>query len=69
MKAAENKARTSSRKKASKKFKKQSTLSTCPVGGAGWCAYPFSIKSLEKRLKTKAAQKTKEPALVAARLR
>ena len=31
-------------------------LSTCPVGGAGWCPYPFSPEQLERRLKAKAME-------------
>jgi hypothetical protein len=43
------------KKKPSKSTKKKSTtgLSTCPINGAGWCAYPFSAKQLERRMKTK----------------
>ena len=26
-------------------------LNTCPIGNAGWCAYPFSVDQLQKRLK------------------
>lgn len=43
------------RKPATKpKTKTADALSICPVGGAGWCPYPFSIKQLKKRLKAKA---------------
>jgi len=28
-----------------------SALSICPVNGAGWCPYPFSVAQLKKRLK------------------
>ncbi|MBI5174757.1 MAG: hypothetical protein SFV17_19145 [Candidatus Obscuribacter sp.] len=38
-------------------------LATCPVNGAGWCPYPFSIAQLKKRLKAK--QLEKEQALLA----
>ena len=31
-------------------------LSMCPVDGAGWCPYPFSVAQLKKRLKAKAQQ-------------
>lgn len=41
--------KTTRRKSAVKKS--DSALSICPVGGAGWCPYPFSAKQLEKRLK------------------
>jgi len=41
------------KKKPVKRRKKGSVMS-CPVNGAGWCAYPFSLAQLEKRLKEKA---------------
>ena len=31
-------------------------LSMCPVDGAGWCPYPFSVAQLKKRLKARAQQ-------------
>jgi hypothetical protein len=40
-----------------KKSKKSSALAMCPIGSAGWCAYPFSVDQLEKRLK----KPTEEP--------
>ena len=43
----------SSRKRAAKKIG-TAALATCPVGGAGWCPYPFSLAQLEKHLKLKA---------------
>jgi len=43
----------SAKKKTAKK-RKRSSLLACPVNGAGWCPYPFSIEQLEKRLKEKA---------------
>jgi len=46
-------SQTSAKKKTAKKRKRASLLS-CPVNGAGWCPYPFSIEQLEKRLKEKA---------------
>lgn len=47
---------TTTKKKVSKKSSKPSMaiLATCPTNGAGWCAFPFSPKQLEKRMKTKA---------------
>jgi hypothetical protein len=41
------------RKKTSRTSKKESAtvLATCPVGSAGWCAYPFSVRQLQKRMK------------------
>jgi hypothetical protein len=51
--ATRTKAKTATKnsKRASK------ALSTCPVNGAGWCPYPFSVEQLERRLKEKAAAK------------
>jgi len=43
----------SARKRASKKLG-TAVLATCPVGGAGWCPYPFSLAQLERHLKLKA---------------
>lgn len=45
------------KKKPAKSAKKvtASALSTCPVNGAGWCPYPFSVKQLERRMKAKQA--------------
>ena len=61
---------TSTRKKATaKKTRKELVLSTCPIGGAGWCAYPFSVTKLEKRLKAKSAKAEKQPVLAGARSR
>jgi len=37
----------------STKKKKTTSMSTCPINGAGWCAYPFSVKQLERRMKAK----------------
>lgn len=45
--------------KAQKTTRKKTTadpLSMCPVDGAGWCPYPFSVAQLKKRLKAKAQQ-------------
>ncbi len=49
-------------KKASKtgkhrKSKKNAVLAMCPIGSAGWCAYPFSVDQLQKRIK----KATEEP--------
>ncbi len=41
--------KTATRKKA--KRTASSALSICPVNGAGWCPYPFSVSQLKKRLK------------------
>lgn len=66
-----------------KKKSPYEALSLCPVDGAGWCPYPFSIAQLKRRLKAKAAaleaaaksesaenkarKKTKQPAAKASR--
>ena len=47
----QTKAQSSSRAK-----KTADPLSMCPVDGAGWCPYPFSVAQLKKRLKAKAQQ-------------
>ena len=49
--ATRTKAKTSA--KNSKRANK--ALSICPVNGAGWCPYPFSVEQLERRLREKAA--------------
>jgi hypothetical protein len=54
-----HKKRTSKSSKASKS-KKANALATCPVNGAGWCPYPFSVEQLERRIKARAeAEKLK----------
>lgn len=35
-------------------------LATCPIDGAGWCPYPFSVAQLKKRLAEKARQKASQ---------
>lgn len=57
------KAKQSSRKKATRR--KSNVLSTCPVGAAGWCCYPFSVAQLQKRMKAKAE---KQPEVAEAEL-
>jgi hypothetical protein len=49
-----NTAPKGSTKEQSQKKRKRSSILSCPVNGAGWCPYPFSIEQLEKRLKEKA---------------
>ena len=51
--------KTSKTSKSRKSKKGQSTavLATCPIGASGWCAYPFSLQQLEKRMK----KTTEEP--------
>lgn len=41
------------KKSKSSKSRKANALSVCPVNGAGWCAYPFSVEQLERRMKAK----------------
>lgn len=54
-----HKKRTTKSSKSAK-TKKATALATCPVNGAGWCPYPFSVEQLERRLKAKAdAEKLK----------
>lgn len=54
MKKPTTKKATSRTKRASRAKVSSAALATCPVNGAGWCPYPFSIKQLERRLKEKA---------------
>lgn len=51
-KAAVKQTKAKSVAKNSKRASK--ALSICPVNGAGWCPYPFSVEQLERRLKEKA---------------
>lgn len=44
------------RTKARRAKVSSAALATCPVNGAGWCPYPFSVAQLEKRMKAKAQQ-------------
>lgn len=44
--------------------KTSSAFNTCPVGGAGWCAYPFSVAQLEKRMKAISEHAESEKELV-----
>lgn len=60
MKAREPKSSLHSPKKPSKK-KTDSALSICPVGGAGWCPYPFSPAQLKKRLEKMKTSQQAEP--------
>jgi len=69
----------STTKARAKKKSPYEELSTCPVNGAGWCPYPFSMAQLKRRLKAKAAaleaaaqsesteKKAKQPAAKASR--
>ena len=67
-KSTTSKSQVKSKKKATDRKKSGAAsdklvLATCPVNGAGWCPYPFSIAQLKKRLKAK--QLEKEQALLA----
>lgn len=52
----------STRKKTSRK-KTQSPLAICPTNGAGWCAYPFSVAQLKKKLKKREKELAQQAAL------
>jgi hypothetical protein len=49
--------KSSHKKKVTKssQTRKAIALGTCPVNGAGWCAYPFTVEQLERRMKAKLA--------------
>lgn len=51
-----SKAKTQSKSASTSKKKQADPLAMCPVDGAGWCPYPFSVAQLKKRLKAKALQ-------------
>lgn len=53
--AATNNLDESKSKKVKTIKAKSDPLAMCPVDGAGWCPYPFSVAQLKKRLKAKAA--------------
>jgi hypothetical protein len=38
-----------SKAKPETKSTRDFSLATCPVGGSGWCSFPFSPKQLTKR--------------------
>lgn len=48
-----SKSTNKSKKTASTKKADNLVLATCPVNGAGWCPYPFSVAQLKRRLKAK----------------
>ncbi len=50
--------KTTTRKTTSRKA--DLALSICPVNGAGWCPYPFSVSQLKKRLKKIQAEKAEK---------
>jgi len=47
--------RKSKQASATKASKEANPLAMCPIDGAGWCPYPFSVAQLKKRLKARAA--------------
>lgn len=49
------KATTTATKARGKQKSTFPELATCPVDGAGWCPYPFTMAQLRRRLKAKAA--------------
>lgn len=48
--AEKAKSKTKTESKSTREF----SLATCPVGGSGWCSFPFSPKQLTKRKPAKA---------------
>lgn len=56
MKAPTVEKTPASQKKKSSKTRSAAALATCPVNGAGWCPYPFTMEQLERRLKAKASE-------------
>ncbi len=49
------KAQTTATKARSKPKSSFAELSTCPIDGAGWCPYPFTMAQLRRKMKAKAA--------------
>jgi len=71
MATAKAKGSSQAARKPSSKKRSTEMLSTCPVDGAGWCPYPFSIEQLRKRMKNQATvseatepEETESPRLV-----
>jgi hypothetical protein len=54
MKAPTVEKKPASPKKKTSTKRSAAALATCPVNGAGWCPYPFTVEQLERRLKEKA---------------
>lgn len=54
--ATKTATKSRSKAKTDKAIQDKAILATCPVNGAGWCPYPFSISQLKKRLKAKALE-------------
>lgn len=60
MKSATKTSAPSTAKRRKAKVLADAALATCPVGGAGWCPYPFSPAQLQKRLQARLAEQEKE---------
>ncbi len=54
MKAPAIEKKPAAQKKKPTTKRASAALATCPVNGAGWCPYPFTVEQLERRLKEKA---------------
>lgn len=54
MKARSEKASAHTLRKPQAKKRARDALASCPVGGMGWCPYPFSPAQLARHLKLKA---------------
>jgi len=54
MKARSEKASAVTVQKPVSKKRTVNALASCPVGGMGWCPYPFSPAQLSRHLKLKA---------------
>lgn len=59
MKSATKTSAPSTAKRRRTKALADAALATCPVGGAGWCPYPFSPAQLQKRLQAKLNEQEK----------
>ena len=56
MKSSTSKPAAARPRKRTRATRAKAALNTCPIGGAGWCPYPFTIEQLEKKLKAKAQE-------------
>jgi hypothetical protein len=66
MQTKSTKATKQSIRKRTTTRKKTSAVATCPIGGAGWCSYPFSAAQLQKRMKAVTEQEKSEKELATA---
>ncbi len=64
MKAPAIEKTPASQKKKSSTKRSAAALATCPINGAGWCPYPFTMEQLERKLKAKASEAAAEKKLV-----